>query len=266
MNNFNKIYFSTLLLGLFFFFSCGNGKKNPPIISLSETEITVLSNELIEITVTYEKGDRKIRDLRITGIGDETVVKQREEENTFVYKQFVPDAGGTTITGVFTVTDIRGNESSAELILHIETPFEEEITNGILNNVQGPSSSAWDMVEHKSLTTIDQNSNKDLIDRTSGSTGEFLAGGWGASNATTFVVDSTYNYERASVESAKKAFEEGTEITLLRNSVLYEGSTIIAKLRGEETFAVIHVLDTYDDGKDGGTGGNSDYRRFKYKK
>ena len=96
----------------------------------------------------------------------------------------------------------------------------------------------------------------------------FSNGGWTSGNSTRFVVadTSTFSYLNASVENTALAYENGSPTTFLNNGNLAVGNVIIAKLRGIEDYAVINIEEVYDDGIDGGTGNNEDYRKFSYKK
>lgn len=266
MIKFTKAIFILTIIGLITLSSCRNGKKNPPLINLSETSMTVLPNQKIEVTVNYERGDRKVKELSIVGIGDEILIEDHEDNNTYVYEVTIPsNSANSTITISFTANDTRGNETSVDLVLTVETPFSNEATNGIINNSQGPSSHAWDFIENKSKSTSDEVLTKDIIDNTSPSTGDFLAGGWNSGSESTFVLVSDYNYDTASKESAKAAFGSGTEVSLIEASDLEVDNIVLIKLRGEDDYAVVKITEVYDDGKNGGTGGNSDYRKFVYK-
>lgn len=265
MNRVNKSLSFLIIAALAILGSCRNGEKNPPLISIDKTELTVLPGDTIDIVVNYDRGDRQINHLKIKGI-KELLIFDNEDNNTYNYRAQIPGgAFGTTITVTFTVDDCKGNENSVDLMLTVETPFWTK-KEGTVNNAQGPSNNAWDLVGNKWKTSIDANSDKDIIDRTSGATGAFLKGGWSSGNGTSFVLDTTYNYDRASVETAKIAFEAGESYTNIPFGDLEVGSLFIAKLRDTEDFAIIEIIDVYDDGTDGGTGNNSDYRKFKYQK
>lgn len=266
MNKITKATFLLTIMGLIALSSCRNGKKNPPLISLSETSLTVLPNQKISITVNYERGDRKVKELSIKGIGDEVIIKDHEDANIYEYEVNVPsNSANSTVTVSFTASDTRGNETTADLVLTVETPFSKETLNGIISNSQGPSSHGWDLVDNKSKNTADNDLLKDIIDQTSPSTGNFLEGGWISGNQSTFVIASDFNYDAASKESVKAAFGNGTETTSIEAEDLALDKIVIVKLRAEDEYAVIKIIEVYDDGKNGGTGGNSDYRKFVYK-
>lgn len=253
----------SILLSVATLISCRNGKKNPPIITLENSEITMVAGTMLRTTINYERGDRQIKEFRVTGYGEDIVIEDNDDSNNYDYELWIPsDAGGTDITITFVATDKRNNETSVDLIIHVWN----EYTNGIISNIQGPSSSSWDLVENKKLITTDASSSKDISDKTSGSTGDFLAGGWSAGANTKFVITDGFDYDNATKVSIKEEYENGDEATIISGSKLIEGAVIIAKLRETEEYAVIKITEVYDDGKNGGTGYNSDYRKFSYKK
>lgn len=257
-----KLAFLVLVL-----FSCRNGKENPPMLTLTDTELTVLANDVLNVTAFYQKGDRKIKEFKVVGLGEDVIKTDNDYINYFRYNVRVPaDAGGTDVKVVFTVTDTRGNESSEELLLHIETPFWTKVSNGIMSNSQGPSSNAWDFISGNRKTSLDDKFEKDIVDNTSGADGNFSNGGWRGLNLTKFVLVPEYSYENASQETAKEAYDLGEELTRINGVDLIEGAIVIAKIRETESLAVIKITEVYDDGVNGGTGNNSDYRKFIYKK
>ena len=269
MNFITKLISILAIFTLVFSSSCRNGKKNPPLISISETQMYVLPNDTVNVEVTFERGDRKINTLSIKGIGDEIIIDEIDNKNvnTYTYQAIVPtNAAKSTIIVTFTAADTRKYETTVELELIVETPFEYERIGAIISNAQGPSTSAWNLVKDEGLFFNDPNINKDIADNTSAGSGAFLKGGWTTGNATRFVVDSVFNYAKASVENATLAYENGEPKATLLNNDLAVGNVIIAKIRGGEEFAVIEITDVFDDGVDGGTGNNADYRKFNYKK
>ena len=260
------------LIGLVFVTSCRNGKKNPPLIELSETEIITLPKQVVEVKVTFERGDRQIKKLKINGLDDVTLEKDdidQKKDNTYTYKGWVPDDSIASVINVtFTAIDMRDNESTADLKIIVETPFSRWGNSRVISNANGSSPSAWDLVNHKSKFFIDPNNTKDIKDNTSAISGSFSSGGWTSGNSTKFVVadTTTFSYKKASIENTILAYEAGEPTSNLNNNDLSVDNVIIAKLRGEEDYAVIKIEEVYDDGANGGTGNNDDYRKFSYKK
>ena len=258
------------IAGVAFLSSCGGGEDAPPEVSLDTNAMTVTPGETVSVTATFAEGDKKLASLDVTestDMGGAASVELDGSSNNFVYEGTVPsDAGGTTITITFTVKDKKDNESSVDLVLTVETPFANEVTTGVVNNVQGPSAGAWDLVGDQAKLSNDSDADKDLVDQTSASTGAFLSGGWAAGNATMFVVANSYDYANATMESAESAYAAGTATSSLTNDDLAKDNIIIAKLRGGTDYAVIKITEVYDDGTDGGAGNNTDYRKFSYKK
>lgn len=257
------------IAGMALLSSCG-GEETPPSITLDTNAMTVAPGEEVTVTATFAEEDKKLAELTVTestDMGGAATVELDGSSNNYVYTGTVPaNAGGTTITVTFTVKDKKDNEGSVDLVLTVETPFANETTTSIVNNIHGPSAGAWDMVADQAKLKDDADADKDIVDQTDANTGDFLAGGWAAGNGTMFVVANSYDYANATQESAVSAYAAGTATATLSNDDLAVDNVIIAKLRGGDDYSVIKITEVFDDGTNGGTGNNTDYRKFTYKK
>ena len=258
--------FLTMLLVLS---SCRNGKKNPPLITLEQTEMDVLANDVINVKVNYNRGDRQIKEFRVSGIGEDIVLgeDEHEDENEYDYEVRIPaDAGGTSIVVTFTVSDRRDNQTTTELKLNVSTPYWKEVKNGIINNALSATPSSWDLVNDRKQSPYDDNENKDMEDRTSAADGDFAGGGWLSRTETEFVLASSFDYDRPSVENTNEVFNGGEKVNFIPGEELTEGQIILAKIRETSKIAIIKITEVVDDSINGGTGNNADYRKFIYKK
>ena len=178
MNKMSNIFSLIAIIGLMITTSCRNGKKNPPLIEISETEVYTLPKQVIEIEVTFERGDRQIKKLKIKGLDDVTLEKDdidNKKENTYTYKAYIPeDAAASEINVTFAAYDMMNNETTEDLKIIVETPFSVWGNSRVISNVNGSTPSAWDLVNQRPKYFVDSDSDKDIMDNTSPESGDFF--------------------------------------------------------------------------------------------
>lgn len=177
-------------------------------------------------------------------------------------------AAGTVYDLTFTVTTDKEGEGTATYKITVATALTTG-NNGVIYHMLGSGAGAWDLVKNVAKRSADAEADKDMKNTTSLATApgtNFFEARWEAGNATKFVKANSYDYAAASFESAKAAYAAGTAVSKLTADVV-KGDIYIAKLRGEDKYAVIKIEDVVlTPNNTDGTFVNTDNIVFSYKK
>ena len=243
-------------------------------------EITVTSNKDIEgVTVNADDGETSY-----TFTDDELEAGTVDSVTTLNYDYSIPEslADGEEVTLTFTATDEdKSVNSSASLTVVDKTGLTTE-EDGVIYHILGPDQGAWDLVANTGVSEGGTSnrylgSDKDMINRESVDgdaefLNEFVAG-----NETRYVKANDFDYENATVEDAKATYEAASEVLGAAEEAGYdwndfkyatanEGDVFVAKLRGNDEYAAIHITEVVNDANNDGDTDDDSHIKFSYKK
>ncbi len=202
---------------------------------------------------------------------DVETTKKAKGEKAFDYnfKKMFTQANFTDakkIEYLFTVTD-KENQSVekrftiTKKVAAVTTPLANEVSGAIFN-LAGSEKGAWDLVADMAKALGDADADKDMANTTPNNDATNFRKEWEAKNATTFVKVMGMPYEQFdSEEAAKGYFMSQMASASAKAENVAKGNVYVAKLRGEENYAVIKVTDIVET-----DGDNNDKIVFTYKK
>lgn len=173
---------------------------------------------------------------------------------TTVVKVLVTDKNSVTASSTFTI-----NVASSTPMATVKT--------GVIYHIQAATGNgAWDLVADLPKNLGDAATDKDMIQASNNTSGSAWVSGWnvGAGNSTMFVKANTYDYANATVESAKSTYAAGTASGTIRD--VATNDIYIAKLRGQDTYAVIKITNVDPNDATHTSGSNKGAITFSYKK
>jgi len=174
---------------------------------------------------------------------------------------------GMAFTLTFTVMTDKEGEGSATASFTVVANLVA--SNGTIYHMLGAKAGAWDLVKNVEKKSADAEADKDMKNTTTAATtpdNGFFDAKWEAGNATRYVKVTGFDYATASYESAKAAYAAGTAVAKLAAEVM-TGDIFVAKLRGEEKYAVIKIeAVNRTPNNANGTFENLDNIVFSYKK
>lgn len=259
---------------------------DPLNITVEETGTpTYTPGTTVNYSITITSGEKmKTLTVEINGAIDEAFTKDLNNQTGTVtipggYDYMIPTSAnpGDQISIVFKAEDKKTTDSDTKIITVVaeETPIAGE-HSGVIYHILGPYQGAWDLVNDEGVSEGGSanrytGSNKDMINIENVDPGDFIHG-WVAGNTTRFVKVTGFDYANATVEGAKAAYESGSPIgdhsysagdTGTGNPVMVsEGDIIVAKIRGNDEYAVIKIEAINDTGVED----NKDDITFSYKK
>ncbi len=201
--------------------------------------------------------------------GDNTKKAKGEVSYTYNFSKTLSHAdfanGVTKIEYLFTVNDKDGNKVEKTFTVNFatitETPLANEVSGAIFN-LAGPEKGAWDLVADVAKSLGDADADKDMANTTTNADAANFKKEWEAKNATTFVKVMGMPYEAfGSEEAAKGYFMAQMASASAKVENVAQNDIYVAKLRGEENYAVIKVTEIVETADD-----NNDKIVFTYKK
>jgi len=244
------------------FTSCSDDEEDPvgPILTVTENNFGISGGE-IDATVGADldfqwdarKGDVDLNEFSIS-VDGAALAGPTDDGNNLPYSISNADdenyMDGITVnvgmnpgirTYTFTVTDDDGLNDRVTVTVNITTattPLGTEV-NGAFFHVGGSLEGAYDLVNDGVVAASGNEADKDM--KNTDMAGDPFTGSWeaGAGNGTTFVLDNSYDYANASVETAAAAYAAGTATNQVNNPS--DGDIYIARLRGGSDFAVIKI-------------------------
>ncbi|MBC7923380.1 MAG: hypothetical protein H7Z75_20065 [Ferruginibacter sp.] len=287
MKRMHRSFFAlALLAGLSVVTSCSTDPETiAPVGSISFDPSTTASTEAPGATVNFKvnvSSPENLDNIQIRFLlpGATSYVSQSEYadkdddflSNTSDNFDFTYDVPGTTPTGSvikikFIVVDKKSATADLEKEYTVTVQGSISYSEKKLYNPAAPNGSfgAYDLVTDKGKSTSEAEADKDLINTTVAGTGGFpFVKGWKASNGTLFVkaASSTF-YDTASQATMATTYAAGSEASTVSGVTVND--VYVAKLRGGNNYVAIKVTQIVDDNQVG-TGKNSDYIQFDYKK
>ncbi|MBF0432083.1 MAG: hypothetical protein HQK83_12435 [Fibrobacteria bacterium] len=200
---------------------------------ISAVDTTIPAAEVAKVTAAAKNvllPDTKTWDLRTDA---DLLVSSYANSCNGTYRLTVnATAGIAANSGIFdfTIKNGTGCISTSKLLT--------EKTGGIINNIAGPDTGAYDLMAQERVAANGLDAKKDLVDMSVAGAGFSLS--LRSANGGTFVKAPGFDYANASDESAEAAFAAGPIVTQVTN--ITAGEIIIIKIRGTENYAVIQIL------------------------
>lgn len=138
----------------------------------------------------------------------------------------------------FVVTNKDGKTTTQTILVTVDnpTPLNNEIM-GAFFHIGGSSEGAYNLIAEETVPLSGADANKDM--NNTDAAGTTFTGSWEALNSTNYVMDNAYDYDNATEESARDAYNNGTAMKEVTNPQV--GDIFIAKLRGNDEYAVINI-------------------------
>ncbi len=262
---------SFIIVSLNFLSSCGDKDENNTIDDSNETKELTISFESTGITedTDIEVGEKFTVEVSVKKDGNHTdlstleilmngnnLSKEKiwttdnnnisdnplplESEGNLVFMIDTEGKVGTSNSYQFVLTDANGAKDEVSFVITeiaADTLLDDEFS-GIFYHIWGPYEGAYNLVDDKTMWAGDDDSKKDMLNIEE----ESFDGSWdtGAGNTTLFVkADNAFDYENISKNDAITAFNSGTSSSSITKPL--EGDIYIAKLRGEDEYAVIKI-------------------------
>lgn len=266
-----KLFTLGLLGASFFLTSCADDEEDTlgPSVTITELntgstpndDITIEKGQSISFAWDARKGDSDLERVSINSSGSNspTNIPTSEAGNDFPYDVasgdrssyldtlVFSDAGlneGTT-SYTFTFRDADGNTAEAAFEVTVEdagTPMNNEV-NGAFFHIGGSLEGAYDLENETVVAASMPDGDKDMINMDLA--GSAFTGSWTAGNSTMYVEASGFDYDGATVEAAETAYNNGTASASVNDPA--NGDIYIAKLRGNNIYAVIKIVDVDPD-------------------
>lgn len=276
-------------LSLLFLSSCAEDDPNeslPPLLTVTEqnsgssgSNITIEEGQSLTFTWDAVKRDADLEtfDVDVTGVNAPTTIPTSSQGNDFPYDISNADDENYLDTLVFSnaglntgktlyefsVTDGDGGTRTVSFEVTVEaatTPLATEVT-GAYYHIGGSLEGSYDLVNEAAVSASQPDSLKDM--ENTDLAGDVFTGSWTAANATLFVEASGFDYANATVEAAASAYQAGTPVSAVANPAANE--IYVAKLRGNQGYAVIKVVDV-DPSDNTCACGNNGKMTFDFKK
>ncbi len=166
----------------------------------------------------------------------------------------------------FVLEDEAGKKSVKEVVITTTgtfTPLEFEKTGAVLGNKLSNGTAAFNLATNQAENSNNSDGSYIVSDmqNQSNTVGEDWINGWIAENTTTFLESNGFDYDNASMESAKSTFEAKPLHQFSEIRGVKTGNIYIAKLAGTEEFVVIKITHV-----DANTAGDNEKIEFSYKK
>lgn len=170
----------------------------------------------------------------------------------------------------FRVTDKNNNSTSKSITITttagtgdnlIEISKDNDNNTLKVYNFKGPKAGAYDLKNGGNLLSGDPNADKDIQDSTRDEEVATWPARWGSRNGTMFKLVTAYTY--AQVTNSSILADAWTSSGNAKEALtgIKSGDLIVAKLRGQDEYALILVTNVNST-----PGDNNDYIEFKYKK
>ncbi len=208
---------------------------------------------------TNEKLESFVVNKTFAGVTEEIADSTLESGLTsfiFVDTLFTASAEGT-VTFSFTITDNKGESSTASVNVNVVQSLSDPVT-GIVYNIMGPNEGAWDLVNDEAKAVGDDDADKDLVDETTNA--PIWSQSFGSLNGTEFVLDNSIDFDNASITDIAAAYENGTATA--STGTLAQGDIFVAKnIRYPQDYVVVRITAVNSTVTD-----NEDNLEFEYRK
>jgi hypothetical protein len=273
MKNFKLLFFAMLVVSLGIFSSCEK-EEDPdgPIISFTndvdETTISSGGSWTITGNITSVAGLDEVKYYQVIGANETqlgSTVTSFSDKNDFDFSVTVNNISATMYFKV-TATDKNDVTNSKSFLIKVGTVLSDVNAGKIYHIQASTGNGAWDLVADVAKMSADAAADKDMIQASTNTSGSAWVAGWnvGSGNTTMFVKANSYDYNNAYFETAKATYAAGSPSNTIRN--VAQNDIYIAKLRGQDNYAVIKIT-KMDPADTSGTGGsNPGVIEFNYKK
>lgn len=181
------------------------------------------------------------------------------------YRDTLTIAGSSvvgTTTFQFELTNKDGQTTTRTIKVTVDNPvsLSKEVT-GAFFHIQGTAKGSYNLITEEAVAVSVADVNKDMSN--TDAAGVVFTGSWEAKNSTNFVKDNSFDYDNATEEAARTAYNGGTQGKSVTNPQV--GDIYIAKLRGTDEYAVIKITVVDPTDTTGGSG-NPGKIEFDFKK
>lgn len=217
--------------------------------------------------------DDEVTSYKITSVAVNTNIEEEGDikagSKNISTSYVVPETAqeGFDIVLTVEITDNADQTASKSYTITVGAAETELAMNkeGMFYHISGELHGAYDLVGDSTVRSKGDDAKKDMVN--TNSAGTTFTGSFTAGNSTMFVqAASTFDYDNATVESAKAAYDAGTAEAGHNDPQV--GDIFIAKLRGGSDYVVLKVTEVDPTYEDGGSvvGVNNGRIVFSYKK
>jgi hypothetical protein len=271
MKKVNVLFLGVLIFFAGFLGSCTkeDDPSGPQITfsnSLTETTLAAgVTSWEINATITSVAGLSNVKIFNVTNAGETqlTSISSFSDKTNYHLTFTVSDIAAQTTIKV-SATDKNDVTNSMNFVIKVTALATK--TGKIYHIQAATGKGAWDLVADVAKASTDAAADKDMINASENVSGSTFVAGWnvGSGNSTMFVKANTYDFTNASLATAKTTYAAGTPSNQIRS--VANNDIYIAKLRGQDTYAIIKITNVNPDDATATSGSNKGVIEFSYKK
>lgn len=284
MKHFNLFLFSALLIFGIGLTSCDEDKQGPSLDYYSgdgfiSQNTTVDTSSVVKVKFRAQSETDTIGYIRVTNDDStywEAYVPSLSKTNYFGLASFKAPKQTGAFNFVFSAYSANPDSvADAKLLTSrtltittdVATYLSKEITTGKIYHVMATTGNcAWDLLGDAPKKTADNDADKDMTQSSIATTGSTWVAGWkiNTSNTTKYVKNKNFNYAKPTLREAKAAFDAGLALSFVPSVAVND--ILIAKLRGQEEYAIIKITKITPTDATGTTDLSKGSLEFTYKK